>query len=67
MGRAAAEGAARLHQRWGAPRGAAAARRKLTVEHFNGRDVLATPLADLLQKEGFARLPDGMRWYASPF
>ncbi len=47
--------------------GSAAARRKLTVEHFNGRDVLATPLADLLQKEGFARLPDGMRWYASPF
>ena len=47
--------------------GSAAARRKLTVEHFNGRDVLTTPLADLLQKEGFARLPDGMRWYASPF
>lgn len=47
--------------------GSAAARRKLVVEHFNGRDVLVTPMADLLQKEGFARLPDGMRWYASPF
>lgn len=47
--------------------GPAAARRKIIVEHFNGRDVLATPMADLLQKEGFARLPDGMRWYASPF
>ncbi|WP_302962429.1 DEAD/DEAH box helicase [uncultured Adlercreutzia sp.] len=47
--------------------GPAVARRKIIVEHFNGRDVLATPMADLLQKEGFARLPDGMRWYASPF
>ena len=52
---------------WLKREGPAAARRKIIVEHFNGRDVLDTPMADLLQKEGFARLPDGMRWYASPF
>jgi len=47
--------------------GSAAARRKLTVEHFNGRDVLTTPLADLLQQAGFVRQPDGMRLYINPF
>lgn len=47
--------------------GSAASRRKIVVEHFNARDVLETPLADLLQAEGFARLPDGMRLYTTPF
>ncbi|MEC4295014.1 DEAD/DEAH box helicase [Adlercreutzia shanghongiae] len=47
--------------------GSAASRRKIVVEHFNARDVLETPLADLLQAEGFARMPDGMRLYTSPF
>ncbi|MEC4184747.1 DEAD/DEAH box helicase [Adlercreutzia sp. R21] len=47
--------------------GSAASRRKIVVEHFNARDVLDTPLATLLQAEGFVRLPDGMRLYASPF
>ncbi len=47
--------------------GVAAARRKIVVETLNGVDVLITPAADLLQKAGFARLPDGMRLYANPF
>lgn len=47
--------------------GSAASRRKLVVEYFNGRDVLDTPVAALLQAQGFARLPNGMRFYASPF
>lgn len=47
--------------------GTAASRRKIVVTHFNGRDVLATPAAAWLQEAGLARLPDGMRLYASPF
>lgn len=47
--------------------GAPAARRKIVVEHFNGRDVLATPAASWLQSAGLVRLPDGFRLYASPF
>ncbi|MFR1167081.1 MAG: hypothetical protein ACLSDQ_05410 [Adlercreutzia equolifaciens] len=47
--------------------GAPAARRKIVVEHFNGRDVLATPAASWLQDAGLVRLPDGFRLYASPF
>ena len=47
--------------------GVAASRRKIVVEHFNGRDVLLTPAADWLQEAGLARLPDGMRLYTSPF
>ena len=47
--------------------GAPAARRKIVVEHFNGRDVLATPAASWLQGAGLVRLPDGFRLYASPF
>lgn len=47
--------------------GASAARRKIIVEHFNGRDVLATPAASWLQDAGLVRLPDGLRLYASPF
>lgn len=47
--------------------GASAARRKIVVEHFNGRDVLATPAASWLQSDGLVRLPDGFRLYASPF
>lgn len=47
--------------------GASAARRKIVVEHFNGRDVLATPAASWLQSAGLVRLPDGFRLYASPF
>lgn len=47
--------------------GAEASRKKIVVETCNGIDVLATPLAALLQQTGFARLPNGMRLYASPF
>lgn len=47
--------------------GPAALRRKIVVQRFNGCDVLATPLAAILQACGFARLPDGMRLYTSPF
>lgn len=47
--------------------GASAARRKIVVEHFSGRDVLATPAASWLQSAGLVRLPDGFRLYASPF
>ena len=47
--------------------GAAAARRKVVVTFFNGRDVLDTPMAAWLQEAGLVRLPDGMRLYASPF
>lgn len=47
--------------------GASAARRKIVVEHFNGRDVLATPAASWLQDAGLVRLPDGLRLYTSPF
>lgn len=47
--------------------GAPAARRKIVVEHFNGRDALATPAASWLQSAGLVRLPDGFRLYASPF
>lgn len=47
--------------------GASAARRKIVVEHFNGRDVLATPAASWLQSAGLVRLPDGFRLYAGPF
>lgn len=47
--------------------GAPAARRKIVVEHFNGRDVLATPAASWLQGAGLVRLPDGFRLYAGPF
>lgn len=47
--------------------GAEASRKKIVVETCNGIDVLATPLGALLQQTGFARLPNGMRLYASPF
>lgn len=47
--------------------GAEASRKKIIVETCNGVDVLATPLTSLLQQAGFARLPNGMRLYASPF
>ena len=47
--------------------GASAARRTIVVEHFNGRDVLATPAASWLQDAGLVRLPDGLRLYTSPF
>lgn len=47
--------------------GAPAARRKIVVERFNGRDVLATPAASWLQGAGLVRLPDGFRLYAGPF
>ncbi|MEE0705540.1 MAG: DEAD/DEAH box helicase [Adlercreutzia sp.] len=47
--------------------GTEASRRKIVVETCNGVDVLATPVAALLQRAGFARLPNGMRLYASPF
>ncbi|MCI9261844.1 MAG: ATP-dependent helicase [Eggerthellaceae bacterium] len=47
--------------------GAEASRKKIVVETCNGVDVLATPVAALLQQAGFARLPNGMRLYASPF
>lgn len=47
--------------------GGAGARKKMLVEEFNGRSVLDTPFAAILQHEGFVRLPDGMRFYASPF
>lgn len=47
--------------------GAAASRRKIVVESFNGCDVLATPAAPWLQAAGLVRLPDGLRLYASPF
>ena len=47
--------------------GASAARRKIVVEHFNGRGVLATPAASWLQDAGLVRLPDGLRLYTSPF
>ncbi|WP_080803351.1 DEAD/DEAH box helicase [Arabiibacter massiliensis] len=47
--------------------GAEGARKKIVVEDFNGRPVLDTPFAAALASEGFVRLPDGMRLYASPF
>ncbi len=47
--------------------GSAAARRKIIVTYFNGRDVLATPAAVWLQEAGLVRLPDGLRLYTSPF
>lgn len=47
--------------------GAEGARKKVVVETFNDRSVLATPAADLLREEGLVRLPDGMRLYVSPF
>ena len=37
--------------------GASAARRKIVVEHFNGRDVLATPAASWLQDAIPAAVP----------
>lgn len=47
--------------------GESGARKKVLVEEFNGCPVLDTPLAAVLQREGFVRLPDGMRLYVSPF
>ncbi len=47
--------------------GSSAARRKIIVTYFNGRDVLATPAAAWLQEAGLVRLPDGLRLYTSPF
>lgn len=47
--------------------GAEGARKKIVVEAFNGRPVLATPFAPLLQEAGLVRLPDGMRLYVDPF
>ena len=41
--------------------GADGARKKIVVETFDGAPVLSTPFADVLQKAGFVRLPDGMR------
>ena len=47
--------------------GAEGARKKVVVETFNGRPVLDTPFADVLQRAGLVRLPDGMRLYVDPF
>lgn len=47
--------------------GAEGARKKVVVETFNGRPVLDTPFADILQRAGLVRLPDGMRLYVDPF
>ena len=47
--------------------GGEGARRKVVVETFNGRPVLATPFAEILQEAGLVRLPDGMRLYIDPF
>ncbi len=47
--------------------GAEGARKKIVIETFNGRSVLDTAFADILQNEGLVRLPDGMRLYVSPF
>ena len=47
--------------------GEAGARKKVLVEEFNGQPVLDTPFSAVLQREGFVRLPDGMRLYVSPF
>ena len=47
--------------------GADGARKKIVVETFDGAPVLSTPFADVLQKAGFVRLPDGMRLYVDPF
>ena len=47
--------------------GADGARKKIVVETFDGQPVLSTPFADVLQKAGFVRLPDGMRLYVDPF
>ena len=41
--------------------GAEGARKKVVVETFNGRP------ADVLQRAGLVRLPDGMRLYVDPF
>ena len=37
------------------------------METFNGRPVLDTPFADVLQRAGLVRLPDGMRLEDAPF
>ena len=47
--------------------GAEGSRKKVVVESFNGRPVLDTPFADVLQRAGLVRLPDGMRLYVDPF
>ena len=47
--------------------GESGARKKVLVEEFDGSPVLDTAFAAILQHEGFVRLPDGMRLYASPF
>ena len=47
--------------------GAEGARKKVVVETFNGRPVLDTPFADILQRAGLVRLPDGMRLYVDLF
>lgn len=48
-------------------RGSEASRAKLVVETVNACPVHDTPYASLLQKAGFARLPNGMRLYLNPF
>lgn len=47
--------------------GESGARKKVLVEEFDGSPVLDTAFAAILQHEGFVRLPDGMRLYASLF
>ena len=47
--------------------GAEGARKKVVVETLNGRSILDSPLAEVLQDAGLVRLPDGMRLYVSPF
>lgn len=47
--------------------GAEGARKKVVMETLNGRSILDSPLAEVLQDAGLVRLPDGMRLYVSPF
>ena len=47
--------------------GAEGARKKVVVETLNGRSILDSPLAEVLQDAGLVRLPDGTRLYVSPF
>ncbi|HIW77185.1 MULTISPECIES: DEAD/DEAH box helicase [Gordonibacter] len=47
--------------------GGDSARKKMVVETFNGKSVLSSPFADVLQALGLVRLPDGLRLYVDPF
>ncbi len=48
-------------------RGAQALREKLLVKYWNGQDVLAAPVVDLLKSVGFVLSTNGMRLYLSTF